>query len=455
MHYFLIKNVFQIQNKTTKKRRNILPSVVSRFIKSKKNIKILIEAYKNQPNLWNKNFPLYRFKDKRQTFLEELAKDVNSALNLKLTWKEASELITYIRRKHREEYRRLQYHKDKHNSDKKYKLSWFFEDLHFLRSESEIQLHKIGSNLPDLTTDQIIKIIEIYKEYPHLWNSKLIEYICSNKRHDAYIDMLKKLETNLSVRIGQHNLEEYLRTIHNYFSREKRLRANYSHSKGPDKKRSVDYYEHLLYLTDHEGPFQCPDCNRIYSKPLGFKMHMSRHNNAAPFVCSQCSKEFKTIPSYTTHAKRHLEDYEFVCKECDKKFVNYQDLKVHLLTHSGDRPYCCEICGAAYRHVQCFKRHQRRHEKRFSHQCHICSKGYYSKDRYDDHMNSHMNIRSHVCKLCGKGFITSRALKTHAVTHEDVRNHACKLCGKTFKLKIGVLQHMRTHGSKVEIEDKN
>ncbi|KAM7347750.1 uncharacterized protein ACRADG_007236 [Cochliomyia hominivorax] len=446
----------EINKKTKKKRKSALPPTVGKFIKSKQNMKILIELYKNQPNLWNKDLPFYRFRDKRQGFLEETTKDLNNKLDSQYTWKEVSDIISYIYRKHRDDFKRLRLYEeeDKNSSkDTKYKRCWFFDDLYFLRPKPVIQLQKLDTNLPDLTPEQVIKIIQIYREFPHLWNSNLIEFICSNKRHEAQIAMLKSLETNMSINISQTALEEYLRTLHYYFSREKRLRQKNVESNL--KNLAEDYYEHLMYLYDHEGPFNCNECNRSFSKPLGFKVHKSNHDDSVPFVCSQCNKEFKTIQSYTVHAKRHFEDLEFVCNVCNRKFVTYADLRVHLLTHSGDRPYCCEICGTSYRHIQCFKRHQRRHEKRYTHTCHICSKGYYSKDRYDDHMNSHMNIRQHICQLCGKGFITSRALKTHSVTHEDARNHACKLCGKTFKLKIGVLQHMRTHGSRVESEDKN
>ncbi|XP_065365593.1 zinc finger protein 615-like [Calliphora vicina] len=446
----------EIANKSTKKKKSTSPSTIEKFIKSKPNMQTLIELYKNQPNLWNKDLHFYHFRDKRQSFLEETTKDLNNKLNSKFTYKEVSDIINYIYRKHRKDFKRLRLYEEdeKTSNDKKYKRCWFYDDLYFLRPKTKIQLQKLDVNLPDLTTEQVTKIIQIYREFPHLWNTNLVEFMCTNKRHEAYIEMLKSLETNMNININVTVLEEYLRTIHYYFSREKRLRKQ-KKIDAKSKTPAEDYYEHLLYLYDHEGPFNCSECNRLFEKTLGFKVHKSTHDDSIPFTCSQCKKEFKTIKSYTIHAKRHFEDLEFVCTECNRKFVAYADLRVHLLTHSGNGPHFCEICGTSYPRIHSFKRHQRRHEKRYTHTCHICSKGYYSKDRYDDHMNSHMNIRQHICQLCGKGFITSRALKTHSVTHEDARNHACKLCGKTFKLKIGVLQHMRTHGSRFEIEDKN
>lgn len=430
------------------------PSNVDNLIKSKRNMKILIEYYKNHPNLWNKDSPYYRLKDKKQESLEEIANEMNTKLNLNLTWKEISLIISYIYQKHRVDFKRLRHYEEKFKNfdDKKYKKCWFFDHLDFLRPKSVIQLQKLNESLPDLTKEQVLQIIQIYREFPHLWNSNLIEFICSNKRHAAHNEMLKSLKQQMNINISVTVLEEYLRTIHHYFSKEKRLRKKNNPNKA--KNQGEDFYEHLQFLYDHEGPFNCSECKRILPKPLLYKLHKSSHDGSIPLLCSQCNKEFKTMQSYTVHAKRHFEDLEFACSICNKKFVAYGVLRLHLITHTGDRPYCCEICGVSYRQVQCLNRHRRRHEKRYSHTCHLCSKGYYSKKTYEDHMNSHMNIRQYICQLCGKGFITAKALKTHAVTHEDARNHACKLCGKTFKLKIGVLQHMRTHGSRFESDDK-
>lgn len=433
---------------------------------SKPNVLTLIDLYKEQPNLWNKYSPYYRLKDNRKQHLEEITEELNKKCSLKLTWNDTAEIITHICSKHKDDFKRLHYitkakkginkkGKYERKVERKVKPCWFYENLYFLRSKDMVRLEHLDASLPDLTTEQVIKILEIYKGFPNLWNTYVIENICSNKRSEALDEMLKSVETNMNLKIDLNILEQYIHAIHDYYSREKRKKLGImapEDMKNSAKSSSTNYSEHITFLEDHEGPFQCPDCNRIYSKPLCFRIHKSKHDDTIPLKCSQCEQEFKTVSSYTTHAKRHLEDLQFTCKVCNMKLLRHSDLKIHLLTHTDVRPYCCEICGASYRQSNSFRKHQRQHEKRFLHTCHICNKGYYTKCRYVDHMNSHMNIRSHICNICGKGFITSRALKTHSVTHEDARNHACNLCGKTFKLKIGVLQHMRTHGSKVETE---
>lgn len=444
--------------------------IIDDFMKSKSNVLALIDFYKNQSDLWNKFSPYYRLRDKRKQLFEEITANLNKKCSLQLTGDQVAEIMSYICSKHRDDFKRIQGYqaankkskkinkkpgKYEKKTDKVIKRSWFFDELDFLRSKAIIHMQKLDNNLPDLTPEQVIQIISIYQGFPHLWNTHLIENICSNKRHDALAEMLNVLQSKMDIKINETVLEQYLRSMHNYFGKEKRQRLENTAAEDLKKTNtSNNYYEHMAFLEDHEGPFSCPECNGLYTKPLCFRVHRAQHDGSMPLICSQCKQSFKSVASYTTHAKRHLEDLQFICKECNMKFLRHSDLKIHLLTHTDARPYCCEICGASYRQSNSFRKHQRRHEKRFSHTCHICFKGYYTKYRYVDHMNSHMNIRSYICKTCGKGFITSRALKTHAVTHEEARNHACNLCGKTFKLKIGVLQHMRTHGSRVESDKK-
>ncbi|XP_023303577.2 zinc finger protein 846-like [Lucilia cuprina] len=458
----------ELMEDTSTNKSKIKSPIVEEFIKSKPNVLTLIDLYKNQPNLWDRYSPFYRLKDKRNQFLEDITQELNAKCSLELSSNDTGEILAFICSKHKDDLKKMRYQnrrkKGKKNSktprkyeiksEKKTKYYWFFDHLHFLRSKVVFRMEHLDSDLPDLTSEQIIKILEIYKSFPHLWNTYLIEHICLNKRNDALDEMLKSLEANMNLKISTNVLEQYIHTIHEYCAREKRKKLGIS---TPDdlqnsSNSSPNYYEHMTFLEDHEGPLSCPECNHIYNKPLCFRIHKAQHDGSPALKCSQCDQECKTVASYTTHAKRHLDDLQFACKECGTKFLRHTDLQKHMVTHTDARPYCCEICGASYRHSTSFRKHQRQHEKRYSHTCHICSKGYYRKYRYIDHMNSHMNIRQHICNICGKGFITSRALKTHAVTHEEARNHACKLCGKTFKLKIGVLQHMRTHGSKVETE---
>ncbi|XP_065364089.1 zinc finger protein 140-like [Calliphora vicina] len=422
---------------------------ITEFLKSKKHVMALIEAYKNQPSLWNKNFPFLRHKLKRQNCLQQIAQELNTQHNMDITWNQVANIVVFLCRKYREDLKGI---KETKEDEKKYISSWFFEDLNFLKPFMENNpIAKLDSHLPDLLPDQIIQILEIYKGFPHLWNTELIEHYCKNKTVAAKQEMLQILETKMGLKITEHILEDYFRTINNCFTRAKRNKLDNK----PNKKSKVsvtddnaqeDYYEHMLFLYDHVGFFKCSECERSFKSTLYLKIHQTQVHGAEPPSCSLCQKVFKTVNSYTNHAKRHMEDLNHECKECGKKFLHSNELRIHMRNHTGAKPFCCEICGASFRHIQGFSNHHRRHIKNYLHTCHICSKGFYSKDRYNDHMNAHSNIRSQICNVCGKTFITKRSLQQHVVIHDDVRRHACKLCGKTFKHKTGVNQHMRTHG---------
>ena len=432
-------------------------SDVNGFIKSKENVKVLISAYKNQPSLWNKNYPFLRHKLKRQSCLEHIGQELKERRNININWKLIANIIIFLCRKYREDLKALK-DKEYQKDEKKHIPSWFFEDLDFLRPFMENNLiAKLDSHLPDLLPDQIIEILKIYREYPHLWNTHLIEYYCKNKRYAAKQAMLHEIETKLGIKISDHILEGYFRTIHNCFTRAKSNKLERKKSELDDTSQdnnSQDYYQYMIFLYDHVGKFKCTECPRSFKSPLYLKLHKTQLHGSDPLMCSLCNKEFKTANSYTNHAKRHMEDLNHECKECGKKFLHATDLRIHMRNHTGAKPFCCEKCGASFRHIQGFSNHRRRHEKNYLHICDICNKGYYSKDRYNDHMNAHSNIRSQICNICGKTFITKRSLQQHIVIHDDIRRHACKVCGKTFKHKTGVNQHMRTHGI-ANSEEKN
>lgn len=409
----------------------------------------LIEAYRNQPSLWNKNFPFLRHKLKRQNCLQKIADELNEQQNLSITWNQVASLIVYLCKKYREDLKGI---KDVKENEEKYNTSWFFKDLNFLKPFMENNpIAKLDSHLPDLLPDQIIQILEIYEAQPYLWNTQLIEHYCKNKIDAAKQEMLQVIETKMGLKIRENILDDYLRTINNCFTRAKRNKSNMKGNKNNndtnvEDKTQEDYYEHMFFLYDHVGFFKCSECQRSFKSPLYLKIHQTKVHGSEPFSCSLCKKLFKSVTAYTNHAKRHMEDFNHECKECGKKFLHSTELRIHMRNHTGAKPFCCEICGASFRHIQGFSNHHRRHIKNYLHTCDICSKGFYSKDRFNDHMNAHSNKRTQVCNVCGKAFITKRSLQQHVVIHDDIRRHSCKLCGKTFKQKTGVNQHMRTHG---------
>lgn len=417
---------------------------VRNFMKSEQNVKAFIEAYKNQPVLWNQDLPQHSLEKDKQKYLLKIRKELKDKLHLQLSKTQVSRLISYIHRTLRVHMARLKLENEKHK-EKRRKEEWFLKELIFLKQfECSKNIIKQKSQQCELETNNMREILGIYERYPCLWNTNLIENCCKNKRKEAERMMLSTINAEMKLNIDEDVLKKYIHLIHNRLTKEKRHQLR---NDGKLSKERQDIFKDMKFLYDHVGPFKCPVCSVELKNPLYFKVHKAQHDGSTPLKCSLCSKEFKILGTYVLHARRHMDDLEEICKECGKKFINPYELKVHMRFHTGSKPFCCEVCGVSFRHIQTFAAHKRRHEKKYLHTCPTCSKGFYSKAKLEDHIRSHKQIREFVCKTCGKAFITKKTMQQHQVTHEDVRKHICSLCSKTFKLKVGLTQHMKTHGS--------
>lgn len=415
-------------------------------MESKANVTALIEAYKKQKPLWNKRSPI-RHKNYRTACMEQITKELNLQLKKDLKWIQVSALIMHLCRKYREELKLSKEHQEKNIE---YKCSWYFERLQFLKPFMENNyISKLDPELPVLLPEQIIEIFHIYRDFPNLWNTNIIEHRCKNKRREAEMEMIEALESKMNIKISVECLNKYLGNVHYYFGKCKRNKIQQQQNNIDNVNDSDEYYEHIAFLYDHIGPFICPVCEQQFQSPFRFKIHKSQHDGSPPFTCSLCGMGISKMLAYDFHARRHMEDFEDVCQECGRQFLHSNALKIHMRQHAGSKPYCCEVCGASFRHIQSFQCHKRKHDKRYLHTCEICSKGFYTKAKMNDHMKTHSNVRDCICKTCGKAFKTLNSLRTHEAIHLDIRKYVCTICGKAFKITNGLNQHMKTHGVKL------
>lgn len=413
---------------------------VRNFMANKSNVATLISAYKKQPFLWNTNNSSQVRAKERPKCLSKIAEEIKQKLDLTITSKEVAAVVTRLRHDYREKLKRINERGD--NGKGKNVRMWYFEQLDFLQPYMESSsIYKLDSHHTQLEQSQVVQILNIYKSLPILWNTDLIENVCSNKRLEALAQMQTLFESEVGIKTNVAVLKKYIHCIHMFFTREKRFNM----SKIPSTRVRATLYKHMQFLYDHVGPFKCSQCQRPFLSPLNFKVHISEHNDSIPLKCSLCNKKYKTTDAYMAHARRHMNDLKNECKECGKKFSRPADLEIHQRCHTGSKPYCCEICGASYRHSQAFNTHKRRHLKQYLHHCPICSKGFYKKDQMNNHVRTHADVREFKCKLCGKGFKTKKTMQQHMFTHEEGRNHACPVCEKTFKNKLGLAQHIKIH----------
>ncbi len=83
---------------------------------------------------------------------------------------------------------------------------------------------------------------------------------------------------------------------------------------------------------------QCPHCNKIYTKPAQFKVHIRRHNGSKPFVCDWPG--------------------------CDWRFSRSDELARHNRSHTGVKPFGCSVCGKAFTRSDHLQKHIKIHAKR-------------------------------------------------------------------------------------------
>nr|XP_013101939.1 unnamed protein product [Stomoxys calcitrans] len=422
---------------------------VRQFLRSESNFITFIASYKNQPVLWNRKlYPKRNItNDVREKCLSTIAAEINQQLNLDMTSCYAAALIKRIRNGYAMKLNRLRSNELRGGTLKSRTMpDWYFEKLQFLEPFLDnYSIDKLsGANLE---SQQIMQILEIYKNLPHLWNTSCLEYLCTNKRQEAIAEMRRTLDSEMGLKVEENILKTYLYCIHGHFATEK----GYTQSKKSTTRTISEYYDHMRFLDDHIGPFYCSLCERKHRNPLQLKVHRNQAHDCEPLTCPLCNKAFYNVQAYTFHAKRHMNDATEICKECGKAFVKIVDLKAHMRSHTGAKPYCCEKCGASYTMPSSLIEHRKQvHEVQNEANCPICGKVFPNKKRLVLHLRTHTNERSFRCKTCGKAFKTKKTMRQHEFTHEEGRNHPCPVCGKMYKNKIGVSQHLRTHRTNVE-----
>ncbi|XP_013102590.2 zinc finger protein 181 [Stomoxys calcitrans] len=413
---------------------------VSEFLKSERNFIAFVAAYKNQPRLWNHKIYSKKFKSKkeRDSFLQKVANEIKSRLNIHMTCDNVSGIIKRIRQDYREKLKRSRPEDHDHKAPRTTNSRLSFLDP-FIDYYSIV---KLDTHRGYLKNDQILDILCIYKRYPALWNSTLMEYVCTNKRTEALKQMTEAIRTEVGIEVNESALKKYLMGVHSHYSKEKQ---NHMLKKGGTK--SI-YFPHMRFLHEHVGPFCCSKCGRKHRNPLQFKVHQyHNHGGPPPLKCAECNKEYEQLEPYVAHIRRHMNDLSDKCKVCGKMFMRAADVRIHMRTHTGAKPYFCEICGSSFTMPSSLKEHKRRHDKLYKVFCEVCSRGFYSNDKLVAHMGTHSDERNFACNTCGKAFKTKKTLRAHIHTHEEGRNYPCPQCGKMYKNRIGVSQHLRTHRS--------
>ncbi|KAL7737882.1 hypothetical protein ACLKA6_006257 [Drosophila palustris] len=417
----------------------------------------IIDAFRRQESLWNPQHFDYNNCCKKELY-REISAELLEELNYEMSGEECYKEIQKLRTRYRKELRMVIKHKGLYLP----KL-WCYDELEFLHKILQDQIfNKISKKKGVVETNQKTKFInascisfntqedqlqfvEIYRNYPALWDVDHPDFRSNAYRSQALGQMLEELNTTFQCAYTAAQLEKTLFELRKDFSAQKRkILTNAAES------TSIPLLHAKLgqYLEQNLGPFRCGVCGELIKTCDQYKVHRSGHDGTQPFICTLCGKGFQMPCNLTVHIRRHRRDFPYACEQCDKRFATSTEVAIHMRTHTGERPYICDLCGKSFKTWSFFDIHRRTHLNQSTFHCPICDKGFYEKNRFTDHMNAHLNIRKHLCTVCGKTFTTYGNLKKHTELHLAVKKYKCPACGKRFAQFASLRWHRkREHNS--------
>lgn len=417
----------------------------------------IIDAFRRQESLWNPQHFDYNNCCKKELY-REISAELLEELNYEMSGEECYKEIQKLRTRYRKELRMVIKHKGLYLP----KL-WCYDELEFLHKILQEQIfNKISKKKGVVETNQKTKFInascisfstqedqlqfvEIYRNYPALWDVDHPDFRSNAYRNQALGQMLEELNTTFQCSYTRAQLEKTLFELRKDFSAQKRkILTNAAGS------TSIPLLHAKLgqYLEQNLGPFRCGVCGELVKTCDQYKVHRSGHDGTQPFICTLCGKGFQMPCNLTVHIRRHRRDFPYACEQCDKRFATSTEVAIHMRTHTGERPYICDLCGKSFKTWSFFDIHRRTHLNQSTFHCPICDKGFYEKNRFTDHMNAHLNIRKHLCTVCGKTFTTYGNLKKHTELHLAVKKYKCAACGKRFAQFASLRWHRkREHNS--------
>lgn len=217
--------------------------------------------------------------------------------------------------------------------------------------------------------------------------------------------------------------------------------------------------------------YQCPICNRWFSKRYHLKNHQVVHENQKQFNCTKCEKRYTNQGNLDRHVRVfHNQEKTHVCDYCGKGFSQSSILRQHYAVHKEDRNFQCDLCQKFYKTQEYLNLHKMRHlpmeqrppsakirTRKYKAQkqvlyCSYCAKKSNSLALHQSHMRTHTGEKPFECYQCQKRFSFQQSLKSHVLLHTGERPYKCNECGLKFR-QIGHLQgHKLTHsGQKLHV----
>ncbi|XP_073831941.1 uncharacterized protein [Musca autumnalis] len=243
-------------------------TIIKKFLQSEKHFRAFMAAYHKEAHLWDhKQFPHKLNNEDSLIYLQNMTKEIKCLLDVELDTNLIAHIIETIRTEYKSKMTLFKTPEQEAAAvANKSVPDWYFGALAFLKPhlQHSIQLN-CDTQRKHLSREQILQIISIYKQFPQLWNTSLVEYVCLNKRQEAYAKMSQIIHSKMGLKIRENTLQQYLKGMHDHFTKEKIIIHN---STGKKETPNLLYYEHLKFLNGHVEPFFCSFCGVKKKSPL-------------------------------------------------------------------------------------------------------------------------------------------------------------------------------------------
>ncbi|PNF16164.1 hypothetical protein B7P43_G01101 [Cryptotermes secundus] len=199
------------------------------------------------------------------------------------------------------------------------------------------------------------------------------------------------------------------------------------------------------HMAKHFSPlrYDCPVCNKTFSKHGHLNMHMRIHRGFKECSCIHCGKIFANMNLLRTHVQSHMIHRPYKCGFCGRGFFRPHDKVEHERVHTGEKPYHCSVCGMQFRVRYCLTLHMRRHTGIRPYNCKVCGKTFRTGTAFKAHTKIHLDERAYKCPSCPKKFNTLIQLLGHKNSH--TKPYSCVECNRPFSSLYAVRKHMESH----------
>ncbi|XP_058978409.1 uncharacterized protein LOC101899132 [Musca domestica] len=415
-------------------------------------IRLMISVYRRYRQLWDPNHLDYNTRSLRRQAWFSLTSEFNKILHRNFSWRSLyRKLIDYAK-----------YYKKLVAEQSPGDIKWaFYKDLTFLDDVIGVS-NEMGKSIHDRSVT--LKLIEIYKDLPQLWNTRDPDY---NKRpvKQRNINIVyNRLIEGTNKQISPERIKNRIIELRTQYRADKKKRIRCLNNKQkffPD----FEYYEEFNFIDAHIDPFECEFCGMDFKKLKDFNCHLRKEHEPKrrkfrgkggdeasssqnlDNVCHICGAKFSNRGNLGHHLIRHEGVRNFACTMCPKKFFNSHSLKIHVRSHTKECPYVCEKCGLSFVNASKLNQHVLRHTGKKDFKCDHCPKAFFTAFERDRHTRWHLNIRDKNCPICGKSFVKGSSYYAHLMLHSDTKRFKCDSCDKQFSQYAGLYKHRKRYHS--------